>query len=183
MADWPLVGDGQTSTYYNATPDATVGGTVVQNSSGFVHTKSLYSTIAASTAYDAAGIYIDIVAGVGSIRSLIDIAVGTAGAEVVVIPNIFCPSPRALQLGFTVYFPISIPAGSRIAARLQSSTVVPSSSNVGISVRLQGVGLNPSPPRSIVQAIGILSSGQTGSTRYSGAPTANGELKAWFAEP
>ena len=172
MADWPMIGDGQRTVYGNSVPDATVGGTVVFNSSGVTHTKSAYSVImsAASNTTGGSGIFVDLVANLGTVRAFIDIAIGNAGSEFVIIPNIYFSPTKTLYAGWTAYFPITIPPNTPISARLQSTTVISSSSRLGVSIRLQDVGELPATARSIVQAIGDQSATTEGSRIKLGDP-------------
>lgn len=63
----------------------------------------------------------------GSFRSLIDIGIGGAGSEQVVIPDIFNANSSSSQVN-QYLFPINLPAGTRLAARGQSaSTTTPPS--------------------------------------------------------
>lgn len=65
---------------------------------------------------------------------LVDIAIGGAGSEEVIIENLFFLSGAATTTGgaFDVYeFPVTIPSGERIAARLQASTA---SSTLNVSI-------------------------------------------------
>lgn len=98
---------------------------------GSANTKGAYAQITASTTADMAGFVLaldpqnDTTGNSFGINWLIDLAVGSSGNEVVIIPNMF-------QVGFAQgalaniltptfpYIPIQIPAGTRIAIRAQS---------------------------------------------------------------
>lgn len=103
---------------------ATSGVTVTANSSA--HTKGSWAELIASTASDAAGLIVTVY-GVGAsaqdTATLLDIGVGSAGNERTIIPNVgvggaSTSSPSWVGITFTV--PVFIPAGSRVAARIQS---------------------------------------------------------------
>lgn len=93
--------------------------------SSTTNTKGSYTQLIASTARDYTGfllVYRGGMLAAGDINYLIDIAVGVAGSEVVIVPNLYPgSSTAAVGLCRSVYFPIPIPAGTRIAARMQSS--------------------------------------------------------------
>lgn len=117
---------------------------------GSTHTKNTtYTTLIASTAYDACGITV-ILSNVGTVastneRALVDIAIGAASSEVVIIPNLICGNAAALGAaspGAAVYFfPIYIPAGVRLSATAQALIA---SDTVNVTVYLhhfkRGVG-------------------------------------------
>lgn len=110
---------------------ATILGTSV-DPGGTANTKGVYSQITSSTVADIAGIFVTFDAqntssgSSNASTSLIDIAVGGAGSEIVIVPNILLSvfaGGSATQFGAAMpYMPIQIPAGSRLAVRSQSST-------------------------------------------------------------
>jgi hypothetical protein len=92
------------------------------------HTKGSWTQLISSTTYDAYGIWIGIdgvhVSAAVS-NYLVDIGVGPAGSEQVIIPNLNVWGADATAAGLNphqFWFPVYIPAGSRIAARSQSVT-------------------------------------------------------------
>jgi hypothetical protein len=93
------------------------------------HTKGGWTQLIASTPYDAYGIWIGI-DGIGLSAAatpyLVDIGVGPAGSELVIVPNLDVwgadPAAAVGQNPHQFWFPVYIPAGSRIAARSQSAT-------------------------------------------------------------
>lgn len=118
---------------------------------GSAHTKGAFSAgqLIASTAFDACGITV-ILGNVGTAattntRMLVDIGIGGSGSEVVLIPNLLAGQAGAgnsASIGPGIYyFPICIPAGSRLSARAQSVTA---SDTVNVQVHLhhhsQGAG-------------------------------------------
>lgn len=103
-------------------------GTTV-TASGTTHTKGSYAQLIASTGANAIGITLAIHnVGVASTnaRMLVDIAIGGAGSEQIIIPNLMAGNAAAWNAssngGCVYHFPIFIPAGSRISARCQAST-------------------------------------------------------------
>jgi hypothetical protein len=98
---------------------------VAVTASATPHTKGSWVTLVASTSFDVD--LIDIFTYVNTSTSgvdtsqLLDIGIGGAGSEVVLIGNI--PRGHVPSGGHSVMFPVRIPAGSRIAGRLQSAVV------------------------------------------------------------
>lgn len=74
------------------------------------NTKGAYSELIASAPYDAGGLVFDAFFG-STYGWLFDIALGALGSERVVVPNIMIGT-SALQ---RFYFPVQIPAGSRVS--------------------------------------------------------------------
>ena len=133
-------------------------GTVV-TAAGSANTKGSYSTLIASTAYDAYGIMIEFyntaVASTAT-SQLTDIALGAASSERVVIPNLFSgnagTSIGAQNAGNAFFFPLFIPAGSRISARMQSLIA---SDTVNVKVTLFQWPINGVPTIERVTAYGV----------------------------
>jgi hypothetical protein len=106
-------------------------GTSVASHATVAHTKNAtYTQLIASTAYASWGIMV-YVGNTGTLAStnyrvLVDIAIGGAGSEQVIIPNLLAgnsaPSGSTSVGGSQYYFPICIPAGSRISATAQANT-------------------------------------------------------------
>lgn len=103
-------------------------GTTV-TASGSTHTKGSYAQLIASTGANAIGITV-VLHNVGvastNARALVDIAVGGAGSEQIIIPNLLAGNAGAWNGasngGNCYHFPIFIPAGVRLSARCQAST-------------------------------------------------------------
>lgn len=111
----------------SATPSGTTLGTTV-TASATPHTKGSYAQILASTAFDVFGFWVDInntTASNTNTSSLLDISIGAAASEQVIVSNLLCGwragSTTAQPQGH--YFPIFIPKGTRVAARCQSAVV------------------------------------------------------------
>jgi hypothetical protein len=107
---------------------------------GAINTKGAYAQLSASTSRDYMGFSLGFSASVGSVpnaSSLIDIAIGAAGSEQVIVPNyqFWCgsgtlPSPTITS----PVYPVLIPSGSRVAARFQNT-----SGSGSIEVTLYGI--------------------------------------------
>lgn len=100
-----------------------------------------YTTLIASTSYASYGIMVQL-AGLQTTastnqRCLVDIALGAASSESVIIPNLTCGNTAdygaASAQGNSYYFPIYIPSGVRVSATASAST---DSDVVNVAVRL-----------------------------------------------
>lgn len=144
MPDWSVRGGGQRTADGGAVPASSRGTAVT---SGAVHTKGAWVTLLAATAFDAQGLLVHM-GDINEVTPLLDIGLGAAGAEVVLIPNLR-RSGRAG--GSSVYFPVAVPAGTRLSARVQSPGA---SSALYVNVTLFAQGLTPSSPLSRVTSYG-----------------------------
>lgn len=170
MGNWPL----QQATHFDeegiASPGTTTGVTVT---GGAANTKGAYATISASLPVNA----VAIVVGVGSKSStgdyLLDIAIGAAGSESIIAPNLSVSGP-AYSAAF-YYIPIRrLPAGERLAARCQSTTA---SATLGVFITAITSGFLDLPGFSRVEALGAntADSGGQGLTN----PTVINTFPAW----
>lgn len=136
--------------------------------------KGAYAQLVASTAQDARGIIVTPQAA-GGLRSLFDIAVGGAGSEVVIIPNIATGEGTGYQ---SVFFPIAIPAGSRLSCAVSCST---SASAGHMSVTLVYAGGSTSPVYQRATAYGVDTANVRG-TLATAPATANTKTGAAYAQ-
>lgn len=120
MADFPLAG---ASKFFNIGFQS--GTTTLKDlaTTGSTNTKAAWTEISASTAYAMQGFWVQLYAASGAAsNALIDIGIGAAGSEIVVVPNLMWKrSASSSSAPLTAYMPISIPAGTRVAARSQGS--------------------------------------------------------------
>lgn len=102
---------------------ASSSGTVV-TANASANTKGTYAELIAATSFDAGGILVILSRAPGGSTApvLCDIAIGAAASEQVLIPNLATDNSITGSLDPVYFFPISIPAGSRLSARSQSST-------------------------------------------------------------
>jgi hypothetical protein len=97
---------------------------VTLTSAATAHNKGAYTELIASTAADTYCLWLwarGVAVSAGDGRCLIDVAVGPAGSERIILPNLnfgAAPSPPLRRMGIPIY----IPKGSRIAARCQRET-------------------------------------------------------------
>jgi hypothetical protein len=98
---------------------ATSLGTVV--TTGAINTKGSYVQLVASTPSDACAIEVAFANSNGFVSDYasLDIAIGASGSEVIIIADLKFSSDQFGTNNF--FFPISIPAGTRIAARSQAT--------------------------------------------------------------
>lgn len=111
MADWSLnKGERQESSF----------GLAVR---GTANAKGAYVQLIAATTFQYNALQIQLVAdGGGGQTFLVDIAVGAAAAEVVIVPNVLLDSARGIgQVTVDIEIPISIPAGTRLSASCQEA--------------------------------------------------------------
>lgn len=100
-----------------------------------------YTTLIATTSYDSYGIAVQLAglqtAATANQRCLVDIAVGAASSERIIVPDLTCGNvadqAAASAQAQIYYFPIYIPAGVRISATAAAST---SADVVNVAVRL-----------------------------------------------
>lgn len=97
--------------------EASTTGTTV--TSGAANTKGSWTQLIASTAADSAGILL--MGFYPGVRFGIDVGIGAAGSETVIVPNIFWGQPGN-RFPLQTYVPVSIKAGTRIAVRAQDSS-------------------------------------------------------------
>lgn len=116
---------------YGFSASATKGTAIDPGASG--GTKGAYSEIVSSSSYDMAGFVLgfDSATNSGStaLTWTVDVSVGTTGNEIVVLPDFqiygrgASTTYKAIYPSSSPFFPIQIPAGSRIAARAQCNSV------------------------------------------------------------
>jgi len=167
MADWALRSGGKKDTVGEVASSSSM---TVITASATANTKGSYTQIVASTAFDSTWMML-IVRGFGTSRGfLLDLAIGAAASEKVIISNLLLGSSgNGCLPGTYGPFPISIPAGTRIAARLQSTT---GSSTAQIEVVLGASGFADDAPLGIVTTYGADTS-DSGGTQVDPGGTIN----------
>lgn len=115
---------GNWQTNLSATPSTSAPGTTVTASST-IHTKGSYTQLISSTTYDWHGFWLN-VSGAASngfaTDILLDIAVGAASSEQIILPDFMVGWCQTVQSGGRGWFiPLAIPKGTRISARTQAS--------------------------------------------------------------
>ncbi len=126
---------------------ATGGGVVTASAS--TNTKGVYAELITSTAYDADGIMVALQQNSTTAGGLMDFAIGAAGSEQIVMADVIIG--QTARLTTYVFIPISLPAGSRVAARCQSTV---SSQNHAVATHLYRAGLWGPPPGGTIVTLG-----------------------------
>ena len=152
MADWPL-GSGQRAA--TGSSGATSG--VTLTSSGIAHVKGAYVEVFTTTAFESHFAIVAFGWSNHTATHLVHIAIGPAGSEQIVISDLFLITDTQRN-SCQYHIPITIPAGVRLAARLQSGA---GSTTFQLSVTLVG-NTSASPLSSDrVTAYGVVNSGAT----------------------
>lgn len=109
----------------NLTVSARMGTTIT--ASGTIHVKGAYTTLIAATAHDAFGVWVSfagLAVSAAASNALVDIAIGAAGSEQVILPNLDAGNAQTSgshpTAGALYFFPVFIPSGERVAARMQA---------------------------------------------------------------
>lgn len=138
---------------------------------GAVNTKGSYTELIASTAYPACGVVLSVGLAQNVNAHAIDLAIGAAASEVIVVPDIFVHVLNTRGGRFSVYLPIALPAGVRLSARTQCATA---SQTIVVAATLiaQAPGI---PVAGRATAYGITTSGATAGTSVDAGASANTE--------
>lgn len=131
MGAWPSVLEAQRIIDMGVVT-ATSNMTVI--TAGTANVKGSWVQLVASTSIDFATLIV--VAGMQSTSSVLDLGIGAAASEVALIQNVMLRGTQAA--GCVVHpfiLPLSVPAGSRLAARSQSATA-----SATVQVSVLGVG-------------------------------------------
>lgn len=156
-------GSGPQRFQYSATNAGSDGVTVT--ASATANTMGSWVELIASTSFDSTKVFVmllDSFSTAVNSNILVDIGVGAAGSEAVVIPTLLGGGAAPLNSGMGVQymFKLAVPAGSRIAARAQAATA---SRTVLVNLGIQG---GPKIPGewvgSRVTAYGINAASSTG---------------------
>jgi len=100
--------------------DSVATGAVTVTASGTINTKGSWTQVFAATTYDTWMIVVqpdDVQVSATNSATLLDVGIGAAGVEQVLIPNIYM---GAWNHGSIFQAPMFIPAGTRVAIRCQS---------------------------------------------------------------
>ena len=137
----PPHGPSAIQTHVTATTNETATFAITVTAHANVNTVGSYVELIAATTYESYGIMVQL-AGVQTTasenqRCLVNIAIGAAGSEIILIPNLTCGNVATYAAASSgavfYYFPICIPAGVRVSANCQASTTVRAMS---VAVRL-----------------------------------------------
>lgn len=145
MSDWPIGYDLAKTVKYPTFVDG-VGPYSLNASHTVANTKGSWYELTAATTLEAVGIIVEVVAQSQEIESaLFDIAIGGVGNEIVILENLTHSQGSVGNGHFmpAVYeFPITIPKGTRISVRSQSTFSGSSGVHLGIKLLQGGFGQN-----------------------------------------
>jgi hypothetical protein len=147
------------------------GGTGIASNAA-ANTLGSFVQIIASTVGDASWVEVDIFPPTNSANGFaIDLAVGSAGNEVVIADKMHAHSNTS-KSGVSIYrFPCAIPAGTRLSARSQATT----GSNTGwVALRLFDSSFMGPEDGSGIDSIGFVAASTTGTTVTTGAASTLG---------
>jgi hypothetical protein len=168
MPDFPNLGHGQKSENWGAATAASRGATIT--SSATANVKGTYTQLIATTGFEVDGVLVMADDQATGVDYLVDIAVGAAASEVVLLPNLlFTGATGSISYGANYFFNVPVKAGERISARCQASTL---SSIIRISCLAFGVDFMASSPLGIVTAYGV-ATGTSGGTSVDPGATIN----------
>lgn len=138
---------------------------------GTSNTKGSYTQLIASSAVDACWIMVCLKeTGNATNRCAVDIAIGAAGSEKVIISNVLVEGSTNGFNGTNCLFPCQIKAGSRISARAQNQSATADGPNV--SVILFDGAMSHAEGTAGVDDIGFVS-GSTAGTLITASASAN----------
>lgn len=140
MADWGFI-DGAQRCDTHGEVTASSAGTTITSPGASLNSKAGYTELVASAPFEVVGLVISgSLTSSTTVHALIDIAVGAAGSEQVVIANIHQFRAGSANTAITPFFvPVLIPAGTRISARYQHSA---NAATIQLSVVLLGATAN-----------------------------------------
>lgn len=160
---------GNWQTNLSATPSTSSPGTTVTASST-IHTKGNYTQLISSTTYDWYGFWLQTIntyVASSATDLLLDIAIGAASSEQIILPNWMAGwGPTASGGARTIFVPIFIPRGTRIAARCQA-LITSDTVNVLVAGCVGNSGL-PIPLFSNCDAYGIDTATSSGTSHTAG---------------
>lgn len=120
MADWSLIGGAQAVEAAGADLSTTNGTAITAG--GTANTKGSWTQLIASTGVAAVnGFWLSFWQYTPSDDFLLDIGIGPAAGEEVILSNLFLAGSHQ-GAGISVFFPLALPAGTRLAARAQCAT-------------------------------------------------------------
>jgi hypothetical protein len=145
VTSWPpAVGGGDVEGPTTSTNAS--GGIVTVTASATANVKGAYAALLSSTGMDYDGLLVMSGMQTTNVSYLLDVAVGAASSEVILVDDLSQGAQNNLTEWF--YIPVQIPSGTRIAARCQCSTL---SSTMRVAcVGVKGGWFAPPPGGSVV---------------------------------
>lgn len=112
--EWPALGTGG-----KVSPDGVAAAGINTATPSGTNTKGAWTQIIASTSFEASALYVMASPGQNNVNTLVDIGIGAASSEQVILADFLVGSAIRMKKG--IVLPIAIPSGSRIAARSATS--------------------------------------------------------------
>lgn len=143
MAHYPQSATGLQTVTYPVGPTAAA---TQLTSGGSAHTKGSYVELVSALGFTATAVQIVVVRTSSSQVVLLDLAIGAAGAETVVVPNLITDNWAGGASASTHHgaahwtLPLAVPSGSRVAARCATSSA---SQSVWVAVTFVAAGATP----------------------------------------
>jgi hypothetical protein len=123
MADWSRRSIAQVNSRALSVAD-NFGGSNLGTGAGTANVKGAWVQVLAACPFEAAGFILVINNdNVGSNDVLLDVGIGPSGSEVVILPDLYLHPLQNDTMFERIFVPLAIPAGARVATRLQTSTV------------------------------------------------------------
>lgn len=170
MGDWPVYSHHRVQT----TPVTGDLGAEVAGG-GSANSKGAWVELIASTSFTAVAVYVSVVQFTASNAPLLlDIGVGGSGSERVLVPDLINSAGQRAGGGVTT-LPLTVPAGSRLSARLACAT---GSAFAWVHVHLVGGGFSQTPGLQAVTAYGVTAASSRG-TAVAGSATSTEVKGAW----
>jgi len=116
MADWPIANDAAQYERSSLASASDYGVTVTSNASA--NTKGAWAELHAALPFEVQGVYLQVTANSTASDYAIDLGIGAGGSEQVIIANWMVSAVR--RMGQSIFWPIHIAKGTRVAARMQS---------------------------------------------------------------
>jgi hypothetical protein len=122
MGDWSRRPIGQKNSRALSVSD-NFGGANLGSGSGVGNTKGTWVQVIAACPVEASGFILVINNdNLGNAEVLLDIGIGASGSEVVILPDLYLHPLQNDTMFERLYVPLAIPAGARVASRIQAST-------------------------------------------------------------
>lgn len=169
-----------TENNFSATPSHTAPGVSV-TAPGSAHTKGSWAQCFSSCSFDVYGVsvqFTDSFVAATSVLILLDIGIGAAAAEQVIIANILAGAAstgNSNSSSQSMFYPVFIPKGTRIAARIQTNSTTARTVNVGMVLH----GGPTSPPWPVFAGADTIGANTATSTGLAHTAGNSGAESSW----
>ncbi len=117
MGNWPTLSDGGPEKTFGL--GASSAGAAITG--GAANVKGAYAEIYVATEFETSLLFL-MLHTIAASDYLVDIAIGAAGSEVIIIPDIIIRNTGSQFQPPVVWYPVALPPGTRLAARAQSAS-------------------------------------------------------------